>query len=221
MQNNAFCYLKTVKFKVHFSAFYVTCGDISSKYIIHVGNAPCVTRLISTRVTACCLRRKEGELRTFRSYTEEEIFFWVWFNRQEAAETHCSVMLFLWVQDSQVSLWVFFVPDFKMYRWYFWLSLPLHPKQESPVCCTMIKGMLEEENIGPRHACIISAGNMPLTYLNENWPKKKWNLVSGDISELLSLGTLLSFHPWSAGHIILLKLVSNLPKNATLYFMAC
>lgn len=66
-----------------------------------------MTTLKSTSVIVCCFRRKEGELRTFRSYTEEEIF-WVWFNRQEAAETQCSVMLFLWVQNSQVSLWVFF-----------------------------------------------------------------------------------------------------------------
>ena len=65
--------------------------------------------LFILRVTACCLRRKEGEFRTFRSYTEEDIFLWVWFNRQEAADSHFSVMLFLWVQDSQVSLWVFFL----------------------------------------------------------------------------------------------------------------
>lgn len=45
-----------------------------------------------SRVIACCLRRKEGESRTFRSYTEEEIFFWVWFNRQEVAESHCDAV---------------------------------------------------------------------------------------------------------------------------------
>lgn len=120
--------------------------DISSScfFFIRIGNATCVTRLTSTRVTACCLRRKEGEFRTFRSYTEEDIFLWVWFNRQEAADSHFSVMLFLWVQDSQVSLWVFFFfffslyPVFKICHWYFWLPLfPYRaPKQESQVCCT-------------------------------------------------------------------------------------
>lgn len=45
---------------------------------------------------------------SFHSYTEEEPVFRMWFNRQEAAEKYCSAMLFLRVQNSQVSLWVIF-----------------------------------------------------------------------------------------------------------------
>lgn len=148
-------------------------------------------RLISTRVIACCLRRKEGEFRTFRSYTEEEIFFWVWFNRQEAAQTHCSVMLFLWVQDSQVSLWVFFFDSLLKYvADIFGIISLVCLKQESPERCTVMKTM--SGCMWDREQPVMSQQqNIPLTYLNKNSPKKKWSLVSGDISELLSQGTLL------------------------------
>lgn len=42
------------------------------------------------------------------------------------------------------------------------------PKPESPVHCTIIKGMLDEVYIGQKTVCKVSAGNMPLAYLNEN-----------------------------------------------------
>lgn len=81
-------------------------------------------------------------------------------------------------------------------------------KKVQTVCCSKINTYIEQ-----RMACNVSAGNMPLTYLNENWPKKKWNLVSGDASELLSQGTLLKFHQYPQNHMILSKLVSVLPPK--------
>ena len=159
--------------------FYVTREDISTNYIIHKGNRTCVTRLISTRVIACCLRRKEGELRTFRSYTEEEILFWVWFNRQEAAETHCSVMLFLWAQDSQVSLWVFFLPRFKICHWYFWLSLCLVyalNKKVQTVCCSKLNTYIEQR-----------------TSLQETCPSHIWIKIDQKRNGIWSLEMFLNF----------------------------
>lgn len=138
-----------------------------------------------------CEKERGGVERSFHSYTETEIFFWMWFNRQEAAETHCTVLLFLWVQDSQVSLWVFFfypflryITSISSYRHFFRLLL-----QTSSICCAMIKGILKE-NKDSEQPVRFQKETWLLHNQRSPWLKENWKLVSWDISELLSVRML-------------------------------
>lgn len=129
------------------------------------------------------------------------MFFRMWFNRQEAAETHCSVTLFLLEQNSQVSLWVcvFFSNQFENMSLLFVvviISLVCYATLmlESPVRCDMIKHMLDDYvfMMGEHSA----EGDMSFMYCNEKVAEAEvdfclWGdlraVVSRDVTKLASL----------------------------------